>query len=570
MNPELSEKWIKSSIIGTIWAASEIVLGSFLHNLRIPFSGNILTAIGIIIMISISYTWTEKGLFWRAGLICAIMKTMSPSAVIFGPMIAIFSEAFLLEISVRLLGRTIAGYMIGAMVAMSWNLFQKIANLIIFYGSNIIEVYTDLLKLAQKQLNIQSEIVWLPIILLLIVYSLFGLFSAIIGIRVGRKLIKGPGPDLPVNTVTKDANKTNHQQQEFRYSITWLIADILLITGSFLLLNYVSWIIWSIAITTIVIIWALRYKTALRQLSKPKFWILFVFITLVTAFVFTKAQAGEDVLKEGLLTGFQMNFRAVLIIVGFSVLGTELYNPKIRNFFLKTSFRHLPLALELSVESLPSFISAIPDFKSLIRNPVSIFYQVISQADRRLSEVRNAGKFVQKVFIISGAKGEGKTTFARNLTDWLKANNAAVGGILAEKVMAGDQIIGYDLVDIDTNQREIFLRHPAEDDQEKIGKFGIRPGGIRMGKSVLDPANLIGKKIVVIDEVGSLELDNRGWAESLRNLLEAYSSNLLITVRNSMTWEVIDKWNLNEPLIFRLSETDYISAGKKILEQINS
>ena len=53
------------------------------------------------------------------------MKTMSPSAVIFGPMIAIFTEAFLLEFSVRLLGRTIAGYLIGAMLAMSWNLFQK-------------------------------------------------------------------------------------------------------------------------------------------------------------------------------------------------------------------------------------------------------------------------------------------------------------------------------------------------------------------------------------------------------------------------------------------------------------
>jgi len=61
MEHRLSEKWIKASIIGTIWAASEIVLGSFLHNLKVPFSGNILTAIGLIILISISYTWTEKG-----------------------------------------------------------------------------------------------------------------------------------------------------------------------------------------------------------------------------------------------------------------------------------------------------------------------------------------------------------------------------------------------------------------------------------------------------------------------------------------------------------------------------
>ena len=44
-NRKLSEKWIKASIIGTIWAASEIVLGSFLHNLRVPLSSNFLTGI---------------------------------------------------------------------------------------------------------------------------------------------------------------------------------------------------------------------------------------------------------------------------------------------------------------------------------------------------------------------------------------------------------------------------------------------------------------------------------------------------------------------------------------------
>lgn len=146
MKHKLSETWIKASIAGTIWAASEIVLGSFLHNLRIPFSGNILTAIGLVILISISHIWTEKGIFWRAGLICALMKTMSPSAIIFGPMLGIFAESVLLELSTRLLGHSIAGYVTGAMLAMSWNLFQKIGSFIIYYGSNIIELYTSLLK----------------------------------------------------------------------------------------------------------------------------------------------------------------------------------------------------------------------------------------------------------------------------------------------------------------------------------------------------------------------------------------------------------------------------------------
>jgi len=57
----ISDKWIKASIIGTIWAAAEIVLGSFLHNLRVPFSGNMLTAIALVILIAVSYRWREKG-----------------------------------------------------------------------------------------------------------------------------------------------------------------------------------------------------------------------------------------------------------------------------------------------------------------------------------------------------------------------------------------------------------------------------------------------------------------------------------------------------------------------------
>ncbi|MCK7542545.1 MAG: hypothetical protein MZV63_72600 [Marinilabiliales bacterium] len=96
--------------MGANWAASEIILGSFLHNLNIPFKGNILTAIGLILMISVAYKWKDRGLFWRSGLICALMKTMSPSAVLLGPMVAIIMEALLLDISVRLLGRNLAGF----------------------------------------------------------------------------------------------------------------------------------------------------------------------------------------------------------------------------------------------------------------------------------------------------------------------------------------------------------------------------------------------------------------------------------------------------------------------------
>ncbi|MCK7537295.1 MAG: hypothetical protein MZV63_43205 [Marinilabiliales bacterium] len=186
----ISDKWIKASIIGTIWAAAEIVLGSFLHNLRVPFSGNMLTAIALVILISVSYKWREHGLYWRAGLICALMKAMSPSAIIFGPMIAIIMESLLLEASVRLFGRTYVGFIVGSMLAMSWNLFQKIFNMIIFYGGNLVDIYSNITAYASKQLNLQFDAFWAPLVLLLSIYALFGAVTAVAGIITGRRLAR--------------------------------------------------------------------------------------------------------------------------------------------------------------------------------------------------------------------------------------------------------------------------------------------------------------------------------------------------------------------------------------------
>jgi nucleoside-triphosphatase THEP1 len=563
---ELNEKWIKASIIGTLWAASEIVLGSFLHNLRIPFSGNILTAIGLIILISVSYIWTEKGLFWRAGVICAIMKTLSPSALIFGPMIAIFSESVLLEISVRLLGKTIPGYILGSMLAMSWNLFHKIANYIIFYSLSIVDLYTNLVKFAQKQLNIHFEIVWLPPLVLLILYCVFGLISALIGIRIGRKLLKQPSGDKAISYSEKFVRNKSQDKPEFNYSLIWLFADIILIIGSLVLLNYTSWIFWSSSIAAIVGLWALRYKRALWQLSKPKFWVIFVLITMLTAFVFTQVITGGNSLMQGFLAGLQMNFRAVIIIVGFSVLGTELYNPKIRNFFFKTSFRQLPLALELSFESLPSMISNIPAFKAIVKNPVSVFYQIISQVDSRLAGVKRKINFKQKVFIITGLAGQGKTTMIRHISEIFKENKISAGGFYSQKIIEDNKITGYDIVDISTNDSETFLRLSGDDNLLKIGKFTINTQGLKKGMEILRPSANISNEFVIIDEAGSLELEDKGWATSILDLTEASNNHLILVVRDIFVERTLKKWNFEPVFVFSIGETDHLQVSDFIIK----
>ena len=561
------EIWIKASIVGTIWAASEIVLGSFLHNLKVPFSGNVLTAIGIIILISVSYVWTDKGLFWRAGLICALMKTMSPSAVIFGPMIAILSEALLLEMSVRIFGKTMAGFIIGAMLAMSWNLFQKIMNFIIFYGFNIVEIYKGLIKYAQKQLDIHFEILWLPIIVLLVLYCLFGMISAIIGIKVGRKILQQPPAYQLINPSGRKIQDVAGQKPVFNYSMVWLFTDILLIISSFVLLNNSGFVYWSIFITATVILWAFRYQRAMRQLSKPKFWIFFVIITMVTAFVFSKVLSDANTWEQGIMIGIQMNFRAVIVIVGFAVLGTELYNPKIREYFLRTSFKQLPMALELSFESLPLMIEKIPEFKVILKNPVSVIYQIISHAEYRLADIKNS--FSKKVFIIAGKIGQGKTTCLRNIIEILLSDSVRVGGIYSPRIVENDITIGYDIVDIAENTSEKYLRISSDKSLNKIGKYSIFPQGLAMGYNALTVARNINCRVVILDEIGALELENNGWANNLTGLLSAQNNHIILSVRDSFVEKVIQKWNIGNSIVYNISEFDASTIGKMIIEEIN-
>ncbi len=555
---QLSEKWIKASILGTIWASSEIVLGSFLHNLRVPFSGNILTAIGIIILISASYKWKENGLFWRAGVICALLKTLSPSAVIFGPFVAIISEAFLLELSVRILGRTIPGLILGSILAMSWNLFYKIFKLMLFYGNNIIDLYTNLMQYAEQQLGLQFDAVWTPLILLLFIQMLFGLVTALIGIRTGSETVNDKTPFR--NKFTNHKTKNSFKQSYFNHSINWLIINVILMIGSLVLIGRINFGIWVILEISIAIIWALRYKRALRQLVRPQIWIYFVVITMITAFVFTRLQSGKTI-TDALLIGIEMNLRAIIMIMGFSVLGTELYNPKIRDYFARSYFKQLPVALQLSLESLPMMIANTPELKAIVKNPTLFVHHIMAFADFRLNEIKAKESFKQKVFIITGEVGGGKTTCIKNIIENLQQENISVSGIYSSRIVENDITTGYDVINISTNKSTKFLRKTGDSTQQKIGKFYIFNEGLDAGNDTLKNSD---SQIVVIDEIGKLELTENGWFDSVELIIKKQDSHLILVVRNEFVSQIIDKFRVKPEFMLNVYEEDCTTISETI------
>ena len=562
---QLSNTWLKAAVIGCLWASSEIVLGSFLHNLKIPFSSVFLTGIGIVLLISMSYQWKDKGLIWRSGLICALMKSVSPSAVIFGPMIAIFFEALLLGFVVKILGRNMIGFFIGSLLAMSWNFFQKIATYIIFYGFNIVDLYASLIKFAEKQLHYHFSTLWMPVFALWIYYLVFGLLAAMIGIYIGKTALNKNIPMLSKDSKRVAEIKSGNNTISANYSLPWLALNFAGMIIILLLMNLTGIIWWGFAGLGLMSVWVVRYKNALKPLRKPKFWIGFIVITMLSSFLFSQFQAAEVSLTDGLLIGVQMNFRAALMIIGFTVIGKELGNPVIRNFFMRTSLRQLPLALEVAFDTLPFVIANAPAFKDILKKPVTVMRQVVGQAEFWLERVALSMKKKSNVIIITGEIYDGKSTLMNELAICFKNNKIKAGGIVSPALFENDIKVGYALINIATGESTQLSQTKKEEGMANVGRYYFRNEGIAFGTEALAVANNLNSEIVFIDEIGTWELQGQGWAASINELIIQCEMPLIIAVHKSIVTQVTESWQLQNPLVIEAKNNSIDEAFDKII-----
>jgi nucleoside-triphosphatase THEP1 len=76
--------------------------------------------------------------------------------------------------------------------------------------------------------------------------------------------------------------------------------------------------------------------------------------------------------------------------------------------------------------------------------------------------------------------------------------------------------------------------------------------------------------MIIIDEVGALELENKGWANSITNFSNSSSSHLIISVRDTVVEQVIEKWKFRNYSIFKAYQSDFLAVSNKIAEEISN
>jgi len=383
----LSEAWIKAAVVGGLWASVEIIIGSFLHNLRIPFAGSILASFGTIILIAFFQIWPVRGLIWRAGVICALMKSLSPSSVIFGPMIGIMLETFLLEAAIRIFGKNLFAFLLGGALSVLSALFHKIFGLFILYGFNLLKIYLNIFYFAAKQIHLHHADAWILVDLLIGIYIVIGMLAALAGYLIGRKsrhLKAGVANLMPEDVSNRELFNLNTER---KFSLTMLLLQLLIIPVGLTILNLVNFYAGSCLVAVYTGFCSYYYRNILHRLKKPIFWLQLVIVTLLAA-IFWKS--GD--FTGGLLIGLEMNVRAILIVVSFSALSIELRNPIVRTFLFRKGFRNIYIAVSLAFSILPVMIANIPVSKQLFGHPLKSIAGIISNSENWLELIKLQNK----------------------------------------------------------------------------------------------------------------------------------------------------------------------------------
>ena len=364
----VSDKWIKASVLAGLWAGIEIIAGSFLHNLRIPFSGTILTFISIILVVGFFQIWPKYGIIWRAGVITALMKSISPSAVILGPMIAITVEGFIMELAVRIVGRNVTGYITAGMLTMVGILVHKIVRLFMLFGWDIFLIYEEMFIYATNILGFMPIQPVHAVTVLFIVYAFIGALAAFLGYRLGQRAKKEQHDDY-ASSPEVNANQWQQPSEEIEYSTQFLVLLVVVIPLLLLGLSVLS--LSSALLLTlpwfVFIFW--RYRFAMRQLKKWLFWMQLLVI-LVLAWFFSKTSGGG---LEGRLialsSGMVMVLRALVVVTGFAAISTELRAPVMQRLFFRSGFRQLYLSVNHAFGIFPMVVSGLSTPRQFILNP---------------------------------------------------------------------------------------------------------------------------------------------------------------------------------------------------------
>ena len=146
------------------------------------------------------------------------------------------------------------------------------------------------------------------------------------------------------------------------------------------------------------------------------------------------------------------------------------------------------------------------------------------------------------LIIVTGAIGIGKTTVCQKLISLARDLGYSVGGILTHK--AADEII---VEDIKTGERTTLASTSPDYHGPRTPKYFFNPEGIGCGTKAI--ASGASSDVLVVDEIGHLELSGEGFGNVIELVEGGKVKNCIVVIRKELLYIFQSQLEVT-PLVF--------------------
>jgi nucleoside-triphosphatase THEP1 len=172
-----------------------------------------------------------------------------------------------------------------------------------------------------------------------------------------------------------------------------------------------------------------------------------------------------------------------------------------------------------------------------------LLVRVMTDIEKQLSEGKPGS------VIIHGEIGSGKTRFVQRLVTALTKDHVRVGGIICPRILHQGETVGYKVQDIKTTKEKLLAT--LEPPGVQIGRFYLSEQALAFAQSAINSA-VSTDEVVVVDEVGRLELKGGGYARALRPVLRS-KAVCVLCIRSAFVKDIIERFQVNAYSAFHVT-----------------
>jgi len=133
---------------------------------------------------------------------------------------------------------------------------------------------------------------------------------------------------------------------------------------------------------------------------------------------------------------------------------------------------------------------------------------------------------------ITGLPSAGKTQALIKVIEMLENEEWVVGGMITEPITKKGKRVGFNVKDWMTKEEDV-LAHVKFDSKIKVGKYGVDTDALeRIGVKAIEKA-AEEAEIIVIDEVGKMEVESKNFVQVVKKALETDKSIILTLHKKS-------------------------------------